>query len=185
MSLDAAEIDAESRADSAPKVRNGKARLLTLDDLDGRTRARQRADDLRERVICERGGADRIDALRMVHASTWAVLSAMIEDQLARVMLGEPIEPGAIATLVNARRREGEVIGAPDPRDVTSLSDYLAGRHPPPASPQGVGADVPLASGDGPAPAQDSPIAPAVAPDSADEANRIPEAPGPGSEAAT
>jgi hypothetical protein len=34
----------------------GKLRLLTLDDLDGRTRAKQRAEELRESLISERGG---------------------------------------------------------------------------------------------------------------------------------
>src|SRR5262245_57230956 len=91
-------------------------------------RARRRADELRERVIAERGGEDRMDAMRLVHTSTWAVFSAIIEDQLARLMLGEAVEATAIATLANARRREGEVIGAPEPRDVTpSLSEYLRG----------------------------------------------------------
>jgi hypothetical protein len=43
----------------------------------------------------------------------------MIEDQMARYVLGEPIEPSNIATLVNTRRCEGEAIGQPEPRDVT------------------------------------------------------------------
>jgi hypothetical protein len=101
--------------------------LLSLSDLDGRTRARQRAEELRERVISERGGADRIDCMRLAHAETWTVLTAIIEDQLTRYMLGDSIEPASIATLVNARRREGEVIGEPEPRDVTpTLDKYLA-----------------------------------------------------------
>jgi hypothetical protein len=101
-----------------------KLRLLTLDDLDGRTRARRHADELRERLISERGGADRLDAMRLAYTSTWAAFTALIEDQLTRLFLGEPIDPARIATIANARRREGEMIGAPEPRDVTlSVAD--------------------------------------------------------------
>ncbi len=103
MSASAAAVDAESRTEGGRKLR-----LLTLEDLDGRTRARQRADQLRERLMAERGGADRLDIMRTTHASTWALLTSMIEDQMARFLLGDPVEPATIATLVNARRREAK-----------------------------------------------------------------------------
>jgi hypothetical protein len=104
----------------------GKLRLLTLDDLDGRTRAKQRAEELRESLISERGGIDRLDVMRVAHTASWAILTAMIEDQCARFLMGEAVEPSAIATLINARRREGEVIGEPEPRDITpDLHEYL------------------------------------------------------------
>jgi hypothetical protein len=38
---------------------------------------------------------------------------------LAGVLLGEPIDPSSIATLINTRRCEGEAIGQTEPRDVT------------------------------------------------------------------
>lgn len=122
MQADTLTIDAGSRANGGHKLR-----LLTIDDLDGRTRARQRADELRERLLAERGGADRLDILRTTHASTWALLSSMIEDQMARFLLGEPVQPSEIATLINVRRREGEVLGEPEPRNVTpSIVEYAA-----------------------------------------------------------
>jgi hypothetical protein len=113
MSADAAVMQAGNGGDSR------RLRLLTLDDLDGRTRAKRRAEELRERLIAERGGADRLDAMRLAYTGTWAAFSALIEDQLARLFLGEPIDPASIATIANARRREGEMIGAPEPRDVS------------------------------------------------------------------
>src|SRR5262245_9546629 len=116
---------------TAVKSGNGgdgrKTRLLSLDDLDGRTRARRRAEDLRESVLSERGGEEHMDALKLAHASTWALLTVMIEDQGARFLLGEPIEPTVIPTLVNARKREADAIGAPEPRDVTN--DYLVSNY--------------------------------------------------------
>src|SRR5262245_31023931 len=123
--MDASTVQAGSNGDGR------KTRLLSIADLDGRTRARRRAEELRERVVSERGGADRMDALRLVHADSWAILTALIEDQIARLMLGEAVDPAGIATLINTRRREGEVIGSPEPRDVTpTLAQYLASKAP-------------------------------------------------------
>jgi hypothetical protein len=67
MQVDAAEVGPGYEGDGGRKLR-----LLTLKDLDGRTRARQRAEELRERVISERGGADRLDVIRVAHTDTWA-----------------------------------------------------------------------------------------------------------------
>ena len=63
MSVIAHAIDASRAAEGGRKLR-----LLTLDDLDGRTRAKQRAEELRERLMAERGGADRLDIMRTTHA---------------------------------------------------------------------------------------------------------------------
>jgi hypothetical protein len=48
---------------------------------------------------------------------------------------GERVDPAAIATLLNARRREAEIVGIdPLPKDVTpDLRTYLAERVEPPA----------------------------------------------------
>jgi hypothetical protein len=102
-----------------------KQRLLTLDSLDQRTTAAARARALRDKVIAERGGVE-LDALKQAHASTWAVLSQQIEDGLARLLKGEPVDVPVLVSLINARRREGESLGVPEPRDVTpSLHEYL------------------------------------------------------------
>ena len=49
---------------------------------------------------------------------------------------GERVDPAAIATLLNARRRKAEIVGIdPLPRDVTpDLKTYLDARAEPPAS---------------------------------------------------
>lgn len=121
LSPDTAEMDPDRGADS-PKVR-----LLTLDDLDRRTRAGQRAFELHDRLVSERGGKESMGTLRYAMTSSVAVLSAMIEDLQTRWLMGEPVEPSAIATLLNARRREAEIIGIdPEPRDVTlDLRDHM------------------------------------------------------------
>ena len=97
-----------------------KSKLLTLDDLDGRTRAGQRAFEFHDRLVSERGGTESMGVLRYAMTRSVAVLSAMIEDAQARWLLGEPVSLTDLATLLNARRREAEKIGIdPDPRDVT------------------------------------------------------------------
>jgi hypothetical protein len=118
---------------------------LTLDDLDRRTLAAQRALAMHERLVAERGGAENLSILRYEMTKSVAVLSAMVEDLQVRWLKGEPIDSAAIGTLLNARRREAEVIGIdPAPRDVTpDLREYLAQKSSPEASP--------VRSADGPA----------------------------------
>lgn len=107
-----------------------KIRLISLDSLDGRTKAAQRAMELRDKALSERGGTDALDAVRAVHLESWAVLSALVEDMLCRALQGEPVEPSAIGTLINSRRREAEALGMPAPRDITpDLSEYIKERY--------------------------------------------------------
>jgi hypothetical protein len=118
------------KAPTRTRNRPAKRRLITLEDLDRRCRAAQRALDLQDRLVAERGGAEGMSVLRFEMTRSVAVLSAMVEDMQARWLSGEGVEPTDIATLLNARRREAELIGLdPAPRDVTpALSDYLASR---------------------------------------------------------
>jgi hypothetical protein len=110
----------------------GKTKLLTLDDLDRRTRAATRALDLQDKLISERGGTENLSALRVEVLRSVAVLSAMVEDLQARWLMGEKTDVAVISTVINARRREAELIGLdPLPRDVSpDLRDYLAGKRP-------------------------------------------------------
>src|SRR5882724_6661391 len=97
-----------------------KNKLLVLEDLDQRTRAVQKATEFRDQFFTERGGADRLSLLRKSMIGTLAVLNAMIEDGLTRWLAGDEIDHAALLSLINARRREAELIGIdPEPRDVT------------------------------------------------------------------
>jgi hypothetical protein len=103
-------------------------RLLTLDDLDGRTRAAQRTLELSDRLLIERGGIESTGELRKAITRGVALLTTMIEDAATRWLSGEAVDPASIATLLNARRRDAELIGIdPEPRDVTpSVEAYVA-----------------------------------------------------------
>ena len=100
-------------------------KLVTLEDLDRRTRAAQQAFEFRDKLLAERGGA--VSLLRQQMISTIAVLNAMVEDGCTRWLAGQEIDQNALLSLINARRREAEMIGLdPDPKDVTPhLDDYL------------------------------------------------------------
>lgn len=104
-----------------------KAKLLTLDGLDRRTTAAQRALDLRDTILAERGGAEVMGALRSAMAASAAVLTAMVDDLEARWLRGEKVDFGELSALANTRRREAEAIGLDlTPRDITpDLQSYL------------------------------------------------------------
>jgi hypothetical protein len=57
---------------------------------------------------------------------SYAISSAMVTDIQTRWLAGETdIDVAALVSLINARGREAAFIGAPKPRDVTSLHQYL------------------------------------------------------------
>jgi hypothetical protein len=115
MTTTSTQVDTRYGADAPPKGR--KTRLLTLADLDGRTRAASRAFELSDRLLNERRPAGE---LRKAITRDVALLCVMIEDAAARWLAGEPIDPSAIATLLNARRRDAELIGIdPELKNVT------------------------------------------------------------------
>lgn len=125
MLADADPIETESQAVAPSKV--AKARLVTFDDLDKRTKAAQQAIEFRDLLISERGGDD-LGALRMAIIEDVACVSAMIRDAQVRWLRGEPISLTELATLLNCRRRDAELIGLdPTPRDITpDITSYMA-----------------------------------------------------------
>ena len=110
-----------------PKPDTGeKARLLTLDDLDKRTRAAQRAFEFRDALVAERGGEERLSTVQRAMINSVAVMSTMIQDFEVRYLKGEEVDIVALTTLLNARRREAQLVGInPEPKDVTpSIGEY-------------------------------------------------------------
>ena len=106
MALDTAELD-----DVRSPNGGGKSRLLTLDDLDGRTRAAQHVKESRIEVATDLGGLDRLSALERAAVDHVSLLDAMVKDASARWLQGEPVEVSSIATLVNAFNRSATVLG--------------------------------------------------------------------------
>lgn len=123
MLADSATIDLVSSPPTQPK--GGKVRLLSFDDLDRRTKPYQQAVEFRDELISERGGESSLDALSIRIIEDVAITSAMIRDAQVRWLKGEQIGIGEIATLLNSRRRDAEMIGGPTPRDITPTLDQF------------------------------------------------------------
>ena len=118
------------QAEKAPK-QGGKVRLLTLQDLDARTRACKHALDLRDGILSNLGGQDRTSVAQRELAQRSAILGSMLEDVEARWLRGEPAELTDYCTLVNAQRRCLSDLGLqPQPRTVVpSVDQYLQHVH--------------------------------------------------------
>ncbi|GEC15266.1 hypothetical protein [Nitrobacter winogradskyi] len=101
---------AEISSGSQPKP-SGKVRLLTLEDLDGRTRAAQQVRETRAAVMEDLGGEDRLSTLERLAADNVALVAAMIADTGARWLQGEQLDPSAIATLQNTFNRTAQILG--------------------------------------------------------------------------
>ena len=130
LAIDAPEVLAGSTGGAGPK-----ARLLTLADLDGRTRAAQAVSKTMSAIASDLGGNEHLSTGEQQIIKRVALTGAMLEDMAARWLLGEPVDPALYATLSNAERRLLETVGLKRrARDVTpSLSQYLASKAAKPA----------------------------------------------------
>jgi hypothetical protein len=113
----------------APTVEDGtgKVRLLTLSDLDRRTSAARRAQELVKAIHTDLGGEGQLATGERQIIQRAALLGCLAEDLEARWLSGEPIDPGALCAIGNAQRRLFEAVGLRrQPRDVTpSLAQYV------------------------------------------------------------
>lgn len=123
MALDGAEIG-EGRSLNG----GGKVRLKTLDDLDRRTRAAQAVFELRDRLVDDLGGKDRLSIMQTELINNAACLGAMLKDSAASYLQGEPIDLTEYMALTNAQRRLLADLGLEKRiKDVTSFTESLRG----------------------------------------------------------
>jgi hypothetical protein len=115
---DIAEIAAAPRACAVPKradaaeVQSGrKLRLLTLADLDGRTRAHREVVRLIDAVVDDLGGPDVVTAAQREIVESGCLLAVMGKDLGARWLAGGSVDCTMAATLANAMRRQFETAG--------------------------------------------------------------------------
>jgi hypothetical protein len=112
----ASAIQSGSRGDSV------KARLLSLDNIDGRTRGAQTLHANIAAIESELGGGDHLAAgvRRIIGRAVLAGL--MAEDISVRWLLGESIDPAVFTALANTELTLLESIGLKrQPRDVTPV----------------------------------------------------------------
>jgi hypothetical protein len=108
--------------------KEGKLRLMTLSDLDRRTGAARRANDLINAISDDLGGESRLAAAEKQIIQRAALLGTIAEDLETKWLCGEPIDPGTLSAVGNAQRRLFEAIGIRRvPKDITPrLESYLA-----------------------------------------------------------
>lgn len=118
----------ESNDNGTRKTRAGKVRLPSLKDIDQRTAAFRDIVQIRDKLASERGGADSLDVRTLASLESWAVATTIIKGVEISWLQGLPVDFAEYSSLLNARRREGELIGDPSPRDVTpDLNRYIRG----------------------------------------------------------
>jgi hypothetical protein len=119
---DTSELPTKSKRDRRPKHR-----LLTLEDLDRRTRSAQFACETRDAICADIGGADRLSTLQTILADNVAVMTAMLADLKVRWLKGDDVDVMAIATLTNTFNRSAAMLGIQrQARDVVpDLRTYL------------------------------------------------------------
>ena len=120
------ELERESGGD-APVKTGRKLRLLTLDDLDKRTRAAQFAMDTRDRVCADLGGVDNLTTLEAILCDNVAVNAAMLTDMKVRWLRGDDVDVSVVATLQNCFNRTAAALGiGRRAKELTpSLANYL------------------------------------------------------------
>jgi hypothetical protein len=120
----------ELTADEAakPPIKVGKTRLISMSDLDRRTKAAQVALETREAIISDLGGADQLSTLERLAAEHAALSAAVTQDAYARWLQGQEVSLPEIATIQNVFLRIAGALGfSRRARDVTpDLSSYLA-----------------------------------------------------------
>ena len=96
---------------SAPDGGRGKFRLLTRDNLDGRTKAAQKFDAIASGIAEDLGGEDRLSTVEKHLVEAFAGAAIAVGDLNARLLLGEEIDileqSQAISTMVRVAQRIG------------------------------------------------------------------------------
>jgi hypothetical protein len=122
MLADTTEMSTRSAADAGPK-----ARLLTLSDLDRRTMAFRKTNDLISQIETDLGGHDSLSTAERQIVQRAALTGALLEDLEAKWLRGEPIDPALYATLGNAQRRLFETVGLKRvPKNIATLGAILS-----------------------------------------------------------
>jgi phage-related minor tail protein len=99
-----------SRRD-APRTRNGKVRLRSFDQLDGRTHAAIKARKLIRAIEADLGGAGALSAAQRALAARAGMMSAIVEDCEIKWLQREDVSLSEYGTLVDRMRRILESLG--------------------------------------------------------------------------
>jgi hypothetical protein len=103
--------------------RRGKLRLLSRDNLDGRTVAARVFDRLVDEITANLGGADQLSAIEKALIQGFAGAAVAVQDVNARMALGQVIEVSDLAQSISAMVRVASRLGEQRRmRDVNGVS---------------------------------------------------------------
>jgi hypothetical protein len=104
-----------------------KAKLLTLDRIDGRTLAAKSVREMMSAIQSDLGGIEQLSTAELQIVQRAAVTGAILESMETEWLSGGPIDAPTYVALGNAQRRYLESVGIKRvPKPVQSLQEYLA-----------------------------------------------------------
>ena len=113
-------------ASDVPSERAGKVQLVTMDDLDRRTKAAQQAVATKDAIMADLGGKGRLSTLERIMCENAAMSAAVLRDAHVRWMQGEPVPVSEIATLENTFNRTAQALGlSRRTKDAMTIEAYL------------------------------------------------------------
>ena len=123
--LPADNVPVPNRNPNAHFAKGGKHRLLTLEHLDGRTRAAQRARELIAAIELDLGGASNLSTGERQLVQRAACLGAYVESCEVNWLGGAAVDLDEYLSAINAQRRVLATLGlqrrsrdvTPDPLD--------------------------------------------------------------------
>jgi len=88
-----------------------KVQLKTLEDLDGRTGAAQKATRMRDAILADLGGAENLSTLEQRQALHAALDAAILEDMHTRWLAGQQVSITEMVTVSNCFNRTAAALG--------------------------------------------------------------------------
>jgi hypothetical protein len=127
--------DASALPKSARGRRRGKQRLLTRDQLDGRTLVAREYDRLEAAIIADLGGDDAISAIERSLVEGFCGATVVLKDINARLALGQAIEVADLAQTISSmvrvagrlgeQRRQRVINGGVHPQELSPFRRQL------------------------------------------------------------
>jgi len=113
-------------ASETPSERAGKVRLVSMGDLDRRTRAAQEALATKSAIMADLGGEDQLPTSERIMVENAAMSAAVLRDAHVSWMQGQPVPVSEPATLENTFNRTAQALGlSRRAKDVTTIDAYL------------------------------------------------------------
>ena len=108
------------------KVQGGKTALITLDNIDQRSKAAQAYRRLVSGVVHDLGGDDVLSVIERSLVMAFASAAIKLQDLSARALCGQDIDWDAHASAISSMVRTASRLGLERrPRDLPSYNDYL------------------------------------------------------------